>query len=372
VSFLRLPCSADPVGQTLYVRHTRQQIVQELRQRIQRKVYLPGARLPSRRELQQELGGSPQTIQAAFDQLQLQGYIVPQGSRGTFVAGHLPNQSTIALVFNEEFEQGSWNRFWSALHRMASNWVGAGEGASISFRSYCLAGGRLEGPVYAQLCGDLADGALAGVLFTSPPTLAEHSSLFTPQVPRVIIDGRPLGAYPFAVSHIQVPDKPALDSVFLRFLAKGRKRIAGVGGDFSQLERVRALAIAHGLEARPEWWHCLPLDAIATPTAQRIVHLLGTLPRRERPDGLLITDDNLVPSATSGILDASWQSMIDIDVVAHANVPLVSHAAVPCLRYGLNAQDLLQAAVTEILRLGTGAAPQMVQVPFTVFGSVGM
>jgi hypothetical protein len=345
----------------------RQVIEQDLRRRIQSGVYPPGSRMPSRRILQRELGGSPLTLQAAFDRLTLQGYIVPRGSRGTFVSEHLPGQSTIALVFNDELEHGSWNRFWSALHRVAAGWHGTAA-APGRFRAYCLAGGRPEGQTYRQLCTDLADGALAGVLFTSPPLFAGPTPLFATTLPRLVISGAPLDYYPFAASHLHVTDLPVLTGLFRRFRAAGRTRVAGLAGNQENLERVRTLAEANGLEARAEWWHWLPTDPFGAAAAQRLVHLLGSLTPRQRPDCLLIADDNLVTPATSGVLDAGWQAPREVEIAAHANFPLITRAAVPCLRYGLDAAVLLQAAAEEIGRLAAGGEPQVVEVPLTAPG----
>jgi hypothetical protein len=348
------------------MRRSRMHIEQELRSRINARVYPPGSRLPSRRALQLELGGSPLTVQAAFDHLAAQGYILTHGSRGTFVANPLPDQSTIALVFNNEVEHGSWNRFWSALHSVGVQRRGGGSLVPWVFRAYCLADGRPAGPVYRQLCSDLADGALAGVLFTGPPLFADPSPLFTAPVPRVCISAAPLATRPFAASHLKTTDQPVIDRLVRRFRTNGRKRIAGLASNPDELERVRAMAEAGGLEARREWWHWLPTDAFGAATSRRILHLLGTLPERQRPDCLLITDDNLVLPATTGILDASWRAPHDLEVAAHANFPLTTHAAVPCLRYGMDVPELLRVAAEEIGKLAAGASPRIVQLPFTI------
>ena len=353
------------------MRHSRQQIERELRKRIRDQVYPLGSRIPSRRQLQQELGGSPMTMQQAFDQLVAQGYLVPRGRLGTFVAERLPDASVIALVFNEAFEGTSWNRFWSGLHRVAAGWAmpkKAG-GSGVSFRSYCIAGGRWEGPEYQRLCTDLADGALAGILFASPPAKGDGSPVFTARIPRVCISAG--GTLPFATSLVQPQDKGVFEAIFRHFRTQGRSRVGGFAANPTYLERMRTLAAAHGLDARPEWWHSLPTDAFGAAGARRIVHLLGTLPPRQRPDCLLITDDNLVPPATAGIRDADWSIPQDLAVAAHANFPLVTHAAVPCLRYGPDAAEILSAGAAEIVRLATGADHRAIDIPFTIPGSTG-
>ncbi|MBA3938762.1 MAG: winged helix-turn-helix transcriptional regulator, partial [Planctomycetes bacterium] len=232
------------------MRLSRLQIERELRRRIQARIYPPGSCLPSRRALQQELGGSPLTIQAAFDQLVQQGYAVPHGTQGTFVAEHLPNESTVALVFNDGYETGTWNRFYSALSRIAADPVrlDGPPAATTAFRPYCLIGGRPEGEAYERLCADLADGALAGMLFTNPPLLSASSPVLTADVPRVCIDNVALGGHPFTTSHLRICDQPVLAALFGRLRGHGRARIAGLAGDPGNLDRYRTLAAAHGLE----------------------------------------------------------------------------------------------------------------------------
>ena len=52
-------------------------------------------------------------------------------------------------------------------------------------------------------------------------------------------------------------------------------------------------------------------------------------PAHDRPDALVITDDNLVPAATAGVLAAGRRVPADLEVVAHANFPHVTPSAVP-------------------------------------------
>lgn len=49
-----------------------------------------GARLPSHRELSEQLTVAPLTVKKAYDELETLGYIESQRGRGTFVAAALP------------------------------------------------------------------------------------------------------------------------------------------------------------------------------------------------------------------------------------------------------------------------------------------
>ena len=54
-----------------------------------------GSRLPSSRVLAQDLGVSRQTVEAAFDQLEAQGFVVRRRGSGTFVARELPDRAWV-------------------------------------------------------------------------------------------------------------------------------------------------------------------------------------------------------------------------------------------------------------------------------------
>ncbi len=67
-----------------------QQIVQALIHDIQRGRLLPGTFLPSSRELASTLGVNRKTIVLAYDDLIAQGWLAPDGTRGTIVSDALP------------------------------------------------------------------------------------------------------------------------------------------------------------------------------------------------------------------------------------------------------------------------------------------
>lgn len=62
-----------------------EQVAQELAQRIEQRLLLPGARLPSVRAGAQQRGVSPSTVVAAYDRLQAQGLVEARHKRGFFV-----------------------------------------------------------------------------------------------------------------------------------------------------------------------------------------------------------------------------------------------------------------------------------------------
>jgi GntR family transcriptional regulator len=68
-----------------------QQIVAQVRALIERGDLAPGAPLPTVRQLAGDLGVAPNTVARAYTDLQMDGWLVGEGRRGTRVASRTPN-----------------------------------------------------------------------------------------------------------------------------------------------------------------------------------------------------------------------------------------------------------------------------------------
>ena len=65
-----------------------EQIMDELRRMIVAGVFAPDEKLPSVRELAQQLAINPNTIQRAYRELEADGYLYSVPGKGNFVGGH--------------------------------------------------------------------------------------------------------------------------------------------------------------------------------------------------------------------------------------------------------------------------------------------
>ena len=65
------------------------QIIDGFREQIAAGVLQPGEKLPSVRDLAAELAINPNTIQRAYRQLELEGWIVSMQGKGSFVSGEM-------------------------------------------------------------------------------------------------------------------------------------------------------------------------------------------------------------------------------------------------------------------------------------------
>jgi len=86
-------------------------IVSELRRRVVEGLWVPGARLPTRRELEAEFSASMHTVQKALDDLVRDGFVYACGSRGTFVAENPPHLHHYGLIFPRFPREGPFPRF---------------------------------------------------------------------------------------------------------------------------------------------------------------------------------------------------------------------------------------------------------------------
>ncbi len=68
-------------------------------------------------------------------------------------------------------------------------------------------------------------------------------------------------------------------------------------------------------------------------------------PPEERPDALVIADDNIVEPVTRGLLAAGLSTPKDLDIVAHCNLPNPPQAAVPVRFLGYDCRQMLSRCI---------------------------
>ena len=83
-------------------------------------------------------------------------------------------------------------------------------------------------------------------------------------------------------------------------------------------------------------------------TCRSLVSLLFSLPRDDRPDALVIGDDNLVNDATAGLLSIGLKFPGELSVVAHANLPMLPRSHVPCEFVAFDARQTVDACIQSI------------------------
>jgi len=337
----------------------RLEIVANLRRSIVRGDYGPGSRLPTRVQLEKTFNASSATVQRALDSLIKDGVVSPKGNLGTFVSTRPPHLFRYGLVVpHRPDDPEHWSHFWRALRSEAM--AGDEKNKEVFFGSDEYP----DHPDYARLIDDIEAHRLAGLIFASTPFHLVNTPLITgDNVFRVAIMAKP-----------EIPGIPAIFPDTHDFLNKaldhlkacGRKRIAIVGvealaGFYQHFESAVAL---RGQITKDYWIQIL--SPHLTQGVQNCAHLLMSGPRDERPDGLIIADDNLVPNATAGLLSAGIRAGTDADIVAHANFPWPTQSVVPAYRIGFDARTIVNRCIESIVQQRRNEPP----VPLTLIPAV--
>lgn len=314
----------------------RERIIAQMRQRIVAGEWLPGSRLPTRMDLIEQYQISAATAQAVLDELSHDQFIETQGRRGTFVAKHPPHLSHIVLITREaDHDPAHGSHFYVALSRQIR---------VLEKRRNCrvtvLQGqhGRLSPGDEADLLEEIRAHRIAGIVFSWPPyEWVDTPLLAVSGLPRVAISSATI---------------PGVDAVFpdwdsfaqqavAKLVAHGVKRVAILAAQqaIEPLQKLVRHATQAGLDCPPLLQQYASLQPPLA--AERHVQLLLALPAQQRPQALIISDDNLVPNVTTGLKHAALTHARDLLLIAHANFPHTTPSRVPAYRLGFDVTQIL-------------------------------
>jgi DNA-binding LacI/PurR family transcriptional regulator len=338
------------------------EIVAHLRGLILRGQLRPGERIPARTEIERHFDTSSVTAQRAFDRLVEDRFVVVQGKRGTFVAERPPHLYHYALCFPQTLDSGPWVRFWTVL---ANATRAMAKSAPFRLSIYHGISKHLGGEDYQTLLADVAARRLAGIIFASNPHLVEGTPILDePGIPRVAMMSAPVQPGVLGVGF----DSAAFLERAVEFLvSRGRRRLAAIVVPHfvdPLLPRFENVLAAHGLVFHPYWVQMAFQSEAAW--AAHLAELLARGPKGERPDGLIIVDDNLAEPACKGLLQAGLRVPADLDVVAHCNFPPPVSSVVPVSRLGYDIFQVLELCLDllnrqrrkEVLPEVTAVVPQ--------------
>ncbi len=335
-------------------------IFEQLKQQIVSGHFKPGERLPPRTEFEQTYKATPNTIQRAFHRLAAEGFVESQSRQGTFVAAAPPHLSNYALLIYSKRIPGDWqNNFWATLDRVGRE-LSRNTSKNISVRP-CIAP-EFHSQEYEDLLADIRAHRLAGLIYCFPPDLAVGTPLIdNPGLPSVsLMDHRQAN-----IPSIALNGRQFLTRAFEYFVDRGRRRIAVIfpPNSYDRLPRsLMDIAGEHGITLDETWLQSV--DLLNPQWADNLVRLLMRGSAADRPDGLLVGDDNLLDFACRGLIKSGVRVPDDLEVVGHANFPLAGADLLPVCRLGFDVHQMLVAAIEQIDRQRRGEpVPARIWIP---------
>ena len=328
------------------------EIADRIKRDILRGVVAPGQQLPVRVQLEQKFKTTPVTLNRAMKMLMKEGFVTARMGSGTHVAPHPPHLSHYALAFPFASVKGV-SRFYEAL----SNEAAKLQGKERRVSTYYGIESHVDVPDYQRLLELVGARRLAGLIFACNPYLlaGAGSPLIRDRAVFRTAVMQPDSQFSFPSVY---PDINAFLPKALDYLAeRGRKRVAVVmleGATRPQLEPLQALTSKRGLILRPHWLQAA--SSTAPEWSRQSALLLLHSAQTERPDAVVIADDNLVEGFTKGIRDSGMKVIsgnelsrtADLEVVAQANFPYPTPSAVPAKRLGCNITQLLAVCLERI------------------------
>ena len=337
-------------------------LLNELRRRILAGELAPGAQLPTRLELAEEFQASPHTLHRAVDILRRDGFVHTVARKATYVVEHLPNRFHFAMVFGSRPSvHGAWNRFFQTLANTATHYDGS-EAEPRRISVHVGVDGHVDNRETKALLHAIDAQSLAGLIFPEEPVasgLAQTLLMTRPGIPHVAFRGAPLNSDTAAVTFGGAFLEKALDHL----AAQGCRRIAVLGNlGSSPGEEATAAAIRdRGMTMRSHWFLMLPADR--PECARKVAHLLLHEAQAERPDGMLIADDNLVKHAQMGIVDSGMRVGEELRLVIHANFPSPVPNVLPARRLGYDARTALESCLELLEEVRQGKPPGVRVLP---------
>ncbi|MHB9132375.1 MAG: GntR family transcriptional regulator [Armatimonadota bacterium] len=345
-------------------------IVNRLKERILTGEMQPGDRLPVRQMLIREFGVSVVTLQQAMDSLREDGFIVTRGRLGSFVADSPPHLCRYGLVFpcytmDQNHARPQWihlapsTRFMDAMAQEATKFSGQVEQELVCYMGVDR---ELHTPGYQRLLSDIQSRRLAGLIFLHP------NSSYTPE----LLAGSGIPSIAYGSDHA-LPGTPAfhidlasfIDQALDFLVAHGRRRIAllSIAAFGDEMEAYfHQAATARGLTTGTH--SILGLDPYHPRWARNAVTILLNQAPSQRPDGLIISDDHLVPAGTQGIVEARVAVPGELAVVAHCNFVANAPSAVLVTHLGFDVTAILATCIQQLDAQRRGEAiPAVIRIP---------
>lgn len=325
-----------------------EEIILDLRRRIVAGEFQPGNALPRRHELLASYQASNETVQRAVNQLAQEGFINTRGSKGMFVSSNPPNLFRFGVVLppNHREMETNGDTQWGALERAIEEI--SRERPEYSFSLYHIdLHCDPDLPEFRRLVEDLELGLIAGVIFSSS---VDPQMLLRLKPFRVVLHS-PAWEEVISATVMKHDYRMLAQMAVERLLLRGVSRVAVL-----MAARTRETVVAaveqrvrdSGAICRPEWVHGIHHLPEGVWEASRLIRLLCTPAQPERPDGLIVLNENLLPPVLAGLQECGVVPGREMQIVSHCNIPATKPLVCGLDYVAFNAKSLLLHSIDRL------------------------
>ncbi len=317
-------------------------LASNLRTQIVDGEYKPGGRMPTFQEIETSFQVSRGVVQQAIAKLKQDGFVNAQSRRGgLYVVENPPHLKRYAVITPTNRDSSCWSLFNEILLKECHLYEQNHEGCE--FELYL---GLLDVKDGMGICQKLKEEIeshrLAGLIMT-PETFDTIHELLEVNIPKVYINSHISQNY-----HPSVVDDTQgfIDRSLKWFADHGRSRVAVVHMSDTYDGLGEADFVRAGLPFHSQWIQQVGRNAPVV--VKNLIPLLMDYPKEQRPDGLLIADDNLVEYAASAVIAMGLRVGQDLDIIAHCNWPWAVPNIIPMQRIGFHAGNMLERCIEQI------------------------
>lgn len=329
-------------------------VYRSIRNDIVRGNLFPGSQLSTWDVLEARFSVGRATLMRAMSRLKREGFICADSTRGTYVAERPPHLARYALAFQSHPGSTSgagWNRFWKALINVVTE-ITPSEARQVALFFDVVDDNHSAD--YKRLVDDVIEDRLAGVIFVGPIGAMCAQLLQISGVPKVAISS----VYEaFEYPRVYVDFDSFMEKACVYLASRGRKRVAVLTPYNSEYAVFERQIVKHGMTTKPFWQ--LPFVTTMPNAAFAATRLLLDSGHAERPDALVVCEDNMVESAMAAVVDSGMRVPQDLEIVTHCNWQAPVSTVLATRRLGFDAKAILDISMDSIDGQRKSKKPQL-------------
>ncbi|MEI6424125.1 MAG: GntR family transcriptional regulator [Lentisphaerota bacterium] len=308
----------------------------------------PGAKLPTYEELERIHKVSYITINNCIKLLKNSGLVVGRERTGVFVTERPPILNRFAMIFPKEalFE----NRFLQTILKVLEE---ESVKRDLKFEIFQDFEPHVDNPDYQKLLSELQKMRIGGIAHFSMPELPNSCELLHfPGIPAISMS-----------ACLDFDYKTYADKACDYLISRKKRRIAVLFQGKARMINTFIEKRDNSEMSSPDHWF-IPVGQDVREGAETICRILLDYPKEKRPNGLIITDDNLVDHALKGVFTSRVKVPEELEIVTHSNWPNPVTSVIPVKKLGFDVRKTVSILINIMLKSrGKSGYQKMTPVP---------